>query len=112
MSVERACLALEKGCRLELHYTGWCRVVEVHAVGFDAGERPVIQAFLPANGSPRDESGWMLLPLDETRRASVSGYFSEAPRMGFELDPRIARLVCKVDAAEPSPYPSPVFAAE
>lgn len=94
MRVTRACTALEKGCCLELHYDGWSRMAEVHAVGFDADDRSLILAWLTEAHNDRDPAGWQLLYLDETRKVAVSGYFSEAPRPGYIPDDRMVKILC------------------
>jgi hypothetical protein len=98
MRVERACVALEEGRCLELYYVGSSRLVEVHAVGFDHDDRPVILAWQPQRDVNGDgEPGWKLLHLDETRKVSVSGYFTEAPRPGYASgDTRIRRLIAQL----------------
>ena len=92
MRVQRALEALEKGCCLELYYDEGSHLVEVHAVGFDADDRPVVQAW--DSGSA---DRWSLCHLDRTRKVAVSGYFSEAPRPGFEVDSRLVRVLKAAD---------------
>ena len=101
LRIERACTAIEKGCRLELYYQGWSRLVDVHAVGFDADLRAVVQAWqetpdVGGAGLP----GWKLLHLDETRKVAVSGYFSEAPRPDYVRDPAIIHVIREVNMAD------------
>jgi hypothetical protein len=95
--LERACAALERGCSLELYYSGSTRVVEVHAGGLDGEDRAVILAFDargPAEAQPGD---WPLLPLDEARKIAVSGCFSEAPRPGYRRDdPRLKAIIAQL----------------
>jgi hypothetical protein len=97
MRVARACEALDQGCCLELYYEGHSEVVEVHAVGFDSAGRAWLLGFERHGGADPTPGAWIFVPLDETKRVSLSGYFSAAPRPGFTRDdPRFERVLRQV----------------
>ncbi len=94
--LEKACLALDRGCCLELYYHDQARrCIEVHAVGFDECQQPAIFGWevMSAAGA----SGWTLLSLAGVREVDVSGYWSEAPRPGYDRsDVGLAQLLCSL----------------
>jgi hypothetical protein len=97
MRVVRACEAIDKGCCLELYYDDHSLIVEVHAIGFDAEGRAWLVAFERFGGGDPGPGAWTFLPLDETKRVAISGYFSAAPRAGYcRDDPRFDRIVKQV----------------
>jgi hypothetical protein len=92
--VGRACDAIAKGCCLELYYDNDSVVVEAHTVGYDETDRPAVLAWERLNSSDGPPGEWRLSPLDEVRKVAVSGYFSNAPRAGFNRDDKRFRKVC------------------
>ena len=95
--LRRACEAIDKGSCLELYYGSHSVVVEAHAAGFDKSDRPVVLAWERITTLKDDPGKWQFLRLDETRKVTVSGYFSDAPRAGFERgDKRFRSICCQV----------------
>jgi hypothetical protein len=95
--VGRARAALEKGCSLELYYSGFSRLVEVHAVGLDAGGREAILAYETLGTGKGHKGEWLVLALEDARKVAVSGYFSEAPRPGYRRDdPRLKQIIAQL----------------
>ena len=93
MPLRTACDALERGVCVDLRYRGEFLRVEVHAVGFDQDEKPLLygwQRVGPTGG------GWRLIRLADADSVEDSGYFSEAPRPGYSLDKTILQVVCEV----------------
>jgi hypothetical protein len=81
--VGRACDAVAKGCCLELYYVNHSVVVEAHIVGYDEMYRPAVLAWERSDSFTGHPGEWRFLHLDEMRKVAVSGYFSTAPRVGF-----------------------------
>ncbi len=77
--------ALKAGKRLELRYSNYVRVVEVHAVGRTrAGDR-VMRVYQVRGGSvSKEPEGWKLMRLDRTFQPVVIDERSEAPRDGYK----------------------------
>lgn len=98
MQVDLACRALREGRCLELHYDGWSRTVEVHAVGYTKDGHAVMRVWQTRGGSNSNEPvGWKLLRLGEIWRGDLGGPFSDAPRDGYKRSDRaMARIVCQV----------------
>lgn len=82
MLVHTASDALRSGRVLELHYDGYNRAVEVHAVGFDKDDNPIARVW-QVSGGRNEPVGWKLLRLDEPHGAAVTDQESRAPRDGY-----------------------------
>jgi hypothetical protein len=97
MWIDTPCEALRKARALDLHYDGYARRVEVHAVGYTRAGHPVIRVWQTGGGSKSERTGWKLLRLDEARAAAVSDEPSQAPRRGYKRgDPAMERIVGEV----------------
>lgn len=98
MRIELACTALQQGRCLELHYDGWSRCVEVHAVGYTKDNHAIMRVWQSHGGSNSNESvGWKLLRLDEVVRADLGAHSSDVPRSGYRRGDRaMARIVCQI----------------
>jgi hypothetical protein len=98
MSTHTACAALRSGHVLQLHYDGYTRDVEVHAVGFTNDDNPIMRVWQVAGGSGSNEPvGWKLLRLDETTGAVVTTERSMAPRDGYSpADPIMKVITCQL----------------
>lgn len=84
MLVAIACEALESRHCLELRYDGYCRIVEVHAVGSTREGHWVMRAWQVRGGSVSNEPvGWKLLRLDEAFAANVTIEQANVPRPGY-----------------------------
>jgi hypothetical protein len=96
-----ACEALRKGRRLELHYDGFTRVVEVHAVGVAKDGHPLMRVFQVRGGSRGGEPiGWKLMRIDEAIAVNLLDEPSEAPRAGYaDHDPALVIVDCAVKPA-------------
>jgi hypothetical protein len=92
------CEAIAKGQRLQLHYDGYTRIVEVHACGITKDGHTVARVWQVSGGSVSDEPiGWKLLRLDEVHGATLLDETSEAPRQSYRRhDKAIARIICQV----------------
>ena len=97
-----ACEALRKGRRLELHYDGFTRVVEVHAVGVARDGHPLMRVFQVRGGSRGGEpTGWKLMRIDEAIAVNLLDEPSEAPRAGYaDSDPALVIVDCAVKPAD------------
>jgi len=85
MYATTACEALHAGKCLELRYSGFSRVVEVHAVGVSTADNHVMRVWQTRGGSVSGERvGWKLMRLDEALSAHVIDEPSEAPRTGYK----------------------------
>jgi hypothetical protein len=85
MWADIACEALRSGKRLELRYSGYSRVVEVHAVGVSTANHPIMRVWQVRGGSVSGErAGWKLMRLDEAYSAHIIDEVSEAPRRGYK----------------------------
>lgn len=92
--VEVACQALNEGKRLKLAYDGWCRTVEVHAVGFTKEDRAVMRVWQTGGGRDgRELVGWKLLHLDDVVSARMGDRRSAAPKPGYNRDDRAMDLI-------------------
>lgn len=98
MWVDIACQALKNGKRLELHYDGFSRVVEVHTVGETTAGNLAMSVWQVRGGSNSNERvGWKLMRLDEAFAASEINEQSEAPRAGYVRDAKpFRRIVCQI----------------
>lgn len=87
MRASIACQALREGKCLELHYDGFVRIVEVHAVGRSQANHIVMRVWQVRGGSVGGEPiGWKLLRLDEIPSVHITTEKSAAPRRGFNRD--------------------------
>ena len=98
VSTQVFCDALGTKRRLQLHYVGYLRVVEVHACGVTKDGDSVARVWQVSGGSVTGEPvGWKLLRIDEVHRANLLGEASEAPRPGYRrTDAAMARIICRV----------------
>ena len=98
MLIQTACEALRSGHILELRYDGYCRMVEVHDVGFTEDDNPIMRAWQISGGVGDEESaGWKLLRLDEALEAVVTHQRSLAPREGYKPgDPIMKVITCQL----------------
>ena len=89
--------ALEKGCCLEIYYDGLCIIGEVHAAGWDDARDPAVLLFEKFDTACEHAGEWRFVSLKNARSIDVSGYFSEAPRPGYQRsDGRFDRICCSV----------------
>ena len=97
MSVQIACNALGLGRRLQLHYDGTDRVVEVHAVGFSSKGVAFMRVWQVRGGSAGGSgAGWKLLRLDGCTSLDILEEPSAAPRDGYRKGDRaMTRVVCE-----------------
>jgi hypothetical protein len=93
-----ACQALRNGLVLSLHYDGYFRGVEVHAVGVTKNGNEIMRAWQVSGGSVSNEPiGWKLLRLDEAIGGSITQDKSAAPRQGYRRDDRaMQRIICQL----------------
>lgn len=93
----RPCEALKAGKRFEISYDGFCRVVEVHAVGATKDGNEVMRVWQVRGGSNTGEQGWKLLRLDKANGGKVLEEISHAPRPGYEReDSHMITIACQV----------------
>lgn len=79
-----AARALQEALCLELIYDGFSRVVEVHLIGEDKNDRPIMLVWQVSGGSSSSEStGWKALKLDDAQSGRLTSIVSKAPRPGF-----------------------------
>jgi hypothetical protein len=84
MWAQTACEALRSGHVLELRYDGYSRFVEVHDVGFDENDNPIMRVWQVSGGVGNNEPpGWKILPVNEPWEAIVTQQRSLAPREGY-----------------------------
>ena len=84
MFTNEACAAMSLGKCLEIHYSGFSRVVEVHAVGYSTAGNPVMRVWQIRGGSVSNEPvGWKLMRLDEAVSVGQLAEASQAPRPGY-----------------------------
>lgn len=97
MFAGQACEALAAGKCLELRYSGFSRVVEVHAVGVSTAGNEVMRAWQVRGGSVSGEPvGWKLMRLDEALSAAIINEPSQAPRHGYARgDKGMASISCQ-----------------
>ena len=98
MSVQAACEALKRQRRLELHYDGYIRVVEVHAVGVSKDGNDIMRVWQVSGGSSGNESvGWKLLRVREASAMQILDEKSDAPRDRYRRgDSAMAKIFCEV----------------
>lgn len=98
MSTITASEALRSGKCLQLHYDGFTRTVEVHAVGYTRDGKEIMRAWQVRGGSQSGESpGWKLFRFDKTFSTSITDEDSKAPRPEYKRDDtHIARIICQV----------------
>ena len=85
MWMDTAVEALEKGCVLELRYSGFSRWVEVHTAGTLTTNHPGMRVWQVRGGSVSNEPvGWKLMRLDEAFSAHVTDEPSAAPRPRYK----------------------------
>lgn len=98
MFADEACAALSSGKCLEIHYNGFSRVVEVHAVGYSTAGNPVMRVWQLRGGSTSNEPvGWKLMRLDEAVSVGSLPEASQAPRPGYKPgDKGMSRIVCQL----------------
>jgi hypothetical protein len=94
--VKLACEALEQSQCLELQFASEALLIEVHAVGFDEDDRPVVLGY--ENSVPEAiGGGWRYLHLDETKRIAITSLRSHAPRPDVRRnDPRFRHIICQI----------------
>jgi hypothetical protein len=82
-----ACEALNKRVCLSLNYGHYSRVVEVHTVGINDLDHPIISVWQVSGGSESNErTGWKTLLLSEATSVALTDIRSEAPRKGYRRD--------------------------
>lgn len=93
-----ACQALSSGKCLLISYSGYTRVVEVHACGETAHGHAVMRVWQVEGGSQHNEPiGWKMLRLDETTGLSLLDRPSSAPRPGYRPnDSAMQRIYCQI----------------
>ena len=93
-----ACEALKKGVCLELRYSGFSRIVEVHAVGISTAGNTVMRVWQVRGGSVHNEPvGWKMMKLDEAASVALTDEKSQAPRPGYKPgDKGMQRIVCEL----------------
>ena len=98
MLVNTACEALRSGHVLELRYKGYSRFVEVHDVGFNEDDNPIMRAWQVSGGIGNNEPvGWKVLRLDEASEAVVTHQRSLAPRKDYKPgDPVMKVITCQL----------------
>ena len=98
VSVQVFCDAIGAKRRLQLHYDGYTRIVEVHACGLTKDGNSVARVWQVSGGSVTGEPvGWKLLRVDEAHGASILSEASDAPRPGYRrTDAAMARIICRV----------------
>jgi hypothetical protein len=81
--------AVKTGNRLELRYSGFTRVVEVHAVGISTAGNPCMRVFQVRGGSVSNEPvGWKMMTLDRSFSLHLTDEVSSAPRLGYARNDR------------------------
>jgi len=98
MSLRTACDVLHRGVCLDLRYRGEFVCVEVHAAGYGPDAEPLIYCWQRVGLTG---GGWRLINLIEAEAVDDSGYFSDAPRPGYQLDGAISEIVCQVQDGKP-----------
>lgn len=84
MSLEISIEALQKTKCLDLVYGGYRRLVEVHLIGRDKNNAPVMFVWQVSGGSTTGEfAGWKVLKLIDVGNASITPIDSQAPRQGY-----------------------------
>ncbi len=98
MLIDDACAALASGKCLEIHYDGFSRVVEVHAVGYSTAGNPVMRAWQIRGGSVSNEPvGWKLMRLDEAQSAGLLNEAAQSPRPGYKRGDRgMNQIICQL----------------
>lgn len=98
MDTTSACAALRAGKCLELRYSGFTRVVEVHAVGYTKAGALCMRVWQVRGGSASGERvGWKLLNLDDALSARLTEENAEAPRPGYSRgDSAMRKIVCEL----------------
>lgn len=82
---DQAISALRANKLLTLHYHGFARDVEVHAVGYSAEGVLMMRVWQVGGGSVSNERvGWKLMRLNDAVGASISEIDSLAPRPGYK----------------------------
>jgi hypothetical protein len=98
MDISVACDALSNSRCLEIQYSNYIRVVEVHTVGYSKTEQPIMRAWQVSGGSAQSDTvGWKIFRLDEIQSFNNTEIESQAPRTGYRRgDPAIAEIVCEI----------------
>lgn len=87
-------IALNTGVRLELRYSGFHRVVEVHAVGESLAGNPCMRVYQVRGGSVSNEPvGWKMMVFDKTFSMHLTEEISQAPRQGYAVNDRGMRRI-------------------
>lgn len=92
------CEAIRRAVCLEIEYSGYSRIVEVHAVGFSKEGNGLLRVWQVSGGSTGGErAGWKLLRLDEARSLRLGNEPSQAPRSGYKRgDKALSRIIAEV----------------
>lgn len=98
MEISVACDALSNSYCLEIQYSNYIRVVEVHTVGYSKSQQPIMRAWQVSGGSAQsDEVGWKIFRLNEIQSFNKTDIESQAPRTGYRrVDPAITEIICEV----------------
>jgi hypothetical protein len=98
MLVQTACAALRSGHVLELQYDGYSRLVEVHAVGFTAEDKPIMHVWQISGGIDNKEPiGWKYLRVDDAHGAVVTNQKSLGPRPDYQAgDNQMQVITCQL----------------
>jgi len=84
MFLETAVRALQEAKCLNLSYDGYERLVEVHLIGRDKNDQPIMLVWQISGGSATGERvGWKALRLQDARNAELIEIASQAPRSGY-----------------------------
>lgn len=78
--------AIDDKVVLQLDYSGWTRLVEVHTVGVSSAGNPIIRAYQLTGGAESGQhAGWKLFDLDKIPETyKITDIPSEAPRPGYK----------------------------
>ncbi len=92
------CQAILAGKCIQLTYSDYIRVVEVHAAGYTKDENAVIRVWQVRGGSVSNEPvGWKLMRLDEAESMHIIDEDSQAPRQGYKRDDKhIPRIMGQI----------------
>lgn len=92
------CQAIVEGKCLQLTYSDYVRVVEVHAAGYTKDDNPIMRVWQLRGGSVSNEpTGWKLMRLDEAESVQILEEASQAPRDGYKRDDKhIQRIMGQI----------------
>lgn len=84
----------QAGVALALHYNGFDRIVEVHAVGVSRAGNRLMRVWQVTGGSRSGINvGWKLMSINEASDLALTEQRSQAPRDGYRRGDRaMARI--------------------